>query len=229
MSAFGLSFTNSSNEVVLDSEYARLCVIFTGRYSPNFGPGSYGSLVTFPRPITTVEQPLIFIRPDTVNGIVQLGATAALQGSPGNWTGFVTSMYNQIGFYPNGRYIVASFGAQSLAEYGVRLFSATGQPIFDTGTPSVQFTRAFQNWTYVMTGRGDQGEYINYYTVPFDFPENEYLLCNSFSMRMTNADNVGRGLYTWWDFQKRVLYAVTIGFSNPYAFWLPAMFAKLDA
>lgn len=225
--SYGMSFVNKDNEVVLDSEYARLCVIFTGRYSPNYGPGNYGSVVTFPKPITTIEQPFVFIRPDTVDGMAQLGGAAGVLGSPGNWTGFLTGMYNQIGFYPNGKYIVASFGAQSIAEYGVRLFSETAKPIFDTGTPNVLFTRAFQNWTYVMSTRGAQGEYINYYTVPFDFPENEYLLANSFSTRMYNNDNVGRSLCSWWDFKNKALYAVTVGFSNPYAFWLPAMFAKL--
>lgn len=227
--SFGLSFSNNQNVIVLDSEYARLCVIYSGRYAPNYGPGNYGALVTFPAPITTQEPPLIFIRPDTVNGLLKMGVAAAVQGSPGNWTGFLTGMYNQVGFYPNGRYIVACFGAKPVADYGLRLFSATGDPIFDSGTPNVLFTRAFQNWTYVTSGRGDQGEYINYYTVPFDFPENEYLLGNSFNMRMNSGDNIGRSLYTWWDFPNKVLYAVTISLANPYAFWLPAMFAKLGA
>lgn len=225
--SFGLSFSNNDNVVILDSEYARLCVIYSGRYAPNFGPGNFQSLVTFPAPITSIEQPLVFIRPDTVNGMLKLGGVAAVQGSPGNWTGFLTGMYDQVGFYPNGRYIVASFGAQPIASYGLRLFSPGGVPIFDSGTPNVLFTRAFQNWTYVMSTRLPQGEYVNYYTVPFDFPENEYLLGNTFVMRMNNNDNIGRSLHTWWDFQNKILYAVTIGFSNPFAFWLPAMFAKL--
>jgi hypothetical protein len=224
---YGLSFSNNDNVVVLDSEFSRLCVICSGRYVPNYGPGNYLSLVTFPSPITTAEQPMIFIRPDTVGGLLKMGAAGAVQGSPGNWTGFVTGMYNQVGFFPNGRYIVASFGAQPTANYGLRLFSSAGAPIFDSGTPNLLFTRAFQNWSYVKTERGDQGEYINFYTVPFDFPENEYLLANSFAMRMNSADNVGRALYTWWDFPNKALYVVTIAFSNPYAFWLPAMFAKL--
>jgi hypothetical protein len=44
---------------------------------------------------------------------------------------------------------------------------------------------------------------------------------------MYNSDNVGRALYLWWDFKNKALYAVTVAFSNPYVFWLPAMFAKL--
>lgn len=226
---FGLSFSNNDNVVVLDSEYARLCVIYSGRYFPNYGPGNFSSLITFPSPITSVEQPLVFLRPDTVGGLLKMGALGAVQGSPGNWTGFITGMYDQVGFYPNGRYVVASFGAQPVADYGLRLFSSSGAPIFDSGTPSFLFTRAFQKWTYVKTTRLDQGEYVNYYTVPFDFPENEYLLGNSFMMRMNNNDNIGRSLHTWWDFPNKTLYAVTIGFSNPFAFWLPAMFGKLGA
>lgn len=227
--SYGMTFSNNENVVILDSEFSRLCVIYSGRYVPNYGSGNFGALVTFPAPITSVEQPLIFLRPDTVNGLLKLGTVASVQGGPGNWTGFLTGMYDQVGFYPNGRYIVASFGARSLADYGVRLFSATGGTIFDTGTPNALFTRAFQNWTYVMSSRLPQGEYVNYYTVSFDFPENEYMLGNTFVMRMNNDDNVGRSLHTWWDFQNKILYAVTIGFSNPYAFWMPALFARLAA
>ncbi|WP_439878848.1 hypothetical protein [Pseudomonas prosekii] len=227
MSGYGLSFTNNDNVVILDSEYARLCKIYSGRYSPNYGPGNFQSVITFPAPITSAEQPLVFLRPDTVNGLLKLGNVATVLGGPGNWTGFLTGMYDQVGFYPNGRYIVASFGAQPVASYGLRLFSADGAPIFDSGTPNVLFTRSFQNWTYVTNSRLPQGEYVNYYTVPFNFPEDEYLLGNSFVMRMNNADNIGRSLHTWWDFKSNVLYAVTIGLSNPYAFFLPAVFAKL--
>lgn len=227
--SFGLSFSNNNDVVVLDSEYARLCIIYTGRYAPNYGPGNYQSLITFPSPITTAEQPLVFLRPDTVNGILKMGTAAYVLGGPGNWTGFLTGMYDQVGFYPNGRYVVSTFGAQPVATFGLRLFSSAGLPIFDSGTPNLLFTRAFQNWTYVTSTRLPQGEYVNYYTVPFDFPENEYLLGNSFMMRMNNADNIGRSVHTWWDFPNKVLYAVTIGFSNPYAFWLPAMFAKINA
>lgn len=226
--SFGLSFSNNDDVVVLDSEYSRLCIIYSGRYAPNYGPGNFQSLITFPSPITSAEQPLVFLRPDTVNGIVKMGAAAYVLGSPGNWTGFLTGMYDQVGFYPNGRYVVASFGAQARASFGLRLFSSAGSPIFDSGTPNLLFTRAFQNWSYVTSSRLPQGEYVNYYTVPFDFPENEYLLGNSFMMKMNNADNLGRSVHTWWDFQNKILYAVTIALSNPYAFWLPAMFAKIN-
>lgn len=226
--SFGLSFSNNHDVVVLDSEYSRLCIIYSGRYAPNYGPGNFQSLITFPSPITSEEQPLVFLRPDTVNGIVKMGTAAYVLGSPGNWTGFLTGMYDQVGFYPNGRYVVGSFGAQARASFGLRLFSSAGAPIFDSGTPNLLFTRAFQNWSYVTSSRLPQGEYVNYYTVPFDFPENEYLLGNSFMMRMNNADNLGRSVHTWWDFQNKILYAVTIAFSNPYAFWLPAMFAKIN-
>ncbi|MHB2060334.1 hypothetical protein [Pseudomonas monsensis] len=224
--SFGLSFSNSNDVVVLDSEYARLCIIYSGRYSPNYGPGNYSSLVTFPAPITTAEPPLIFFRPDTVNGLLKMGGAAAVQGGPGNWTAVVIGMFDQVGYYPNGRYIVATFGAKPVADYGLRLFSENAEPIFDSGTPNLLFTRAFQNWTFISSTQLPQGEYVNYYSVPFDFPENEYLLGNTFVMRMNNADNLGRTVNTWWDFPNKILYAVTIGLSNPYAFWMPAMFAK---
>ena len=36
-----------------------------------------------------------------------------------------------------------------------------------------------------------------------------------------------RALYCWWDFPNQKLYAITVALGNPFAFWLPAMFAKI--
>ena len=63
--------------------------------------------------------------------------------------------------------------------------------------------------------------------MPFNFPENEYLLINTFGMNMLTGSASGRLVKTLWDFNAGVLYAITDGFSNPFAFFMPAVFAKL--
>lgn len=221
--SYGLTFTNNSNVVTLDSEYARLAVIATGRFAPTQESG-LGSVTTFPVPVTSQEPPLVFVRPDTVGSIAGL-CRMRLLGGPGNWTGFYVRAYNAISAQPNGRYFVAGFSAQPLATYGMSLWDGSGKLIFNSGTPAALFTRAFQNWTYVRTDNDQQGLTRNYYSVDFNFPEIEYLLINSFGMGMTSS----RSLYCWWDFPNQKLYAITVALGNPFAFWLPALFAKIAA
>ena len=223
--SYGLSFTNNSNKVVIDSEYARLNFICSGRYAPTQESG-LGSTTYFPRAITSVEPPLVFCRPDS-GGIAGLTAMQVI-GSAGNWTGFYVRAYDVNTNQPNGRYFAASFGAQPVAQFGLRLWDGSSKLLFDSGTPCVLFTRAFQNWTYVRSETAATGSISNFYTVPFNFPENEYLLINNFGMYMVTGSPSGRILKTLWDFNAGVLYAVTAGFNNPYAFFLPAVFAKIN-
>ncbi|KOG05885.1 Uncharacterized protein ABJ98_3404 [Pseudomonas syringae pv. aceris] len=64
--------------------------------------------------------------------------------------------------------------------------------------------------------------------MPFNFPENEYLLINSFGMGLNSGSAISRALYCWWDFPNKKLYAITIAAANPTAFFLPAVFAKMN-
>lgn len=224
---FGLSFTNTQDTVILDSEFARLCVISSGRYAPTQESG-LGSVTTFVRPVTSQEPPLVFIRPDTV-GAVASATQMYLIGGAGNWTGFYVRAFGTITAQPNGRYFVAAFAAQPVATYGMRLWDGSSKLLFDSGTSSALFTRSFINWTYVKTTQSETGSYRNYYTVSFNFPENEYLMINSFGMKLLSNDNVGRTISTWWDFPAATLWAITESFNNPFDFHLPAIFAKLSA
>lgn len=224
--AYGVQFTNNSNVVTLDSEFARLSVIASGRFQPTEESG-LGSTTYFARPVTSQEPPLVFIRPDTVNAIAGL-CRMRLIGSAGNWTGFYVRAYNVNTAQPNGRYFVAAFAAQAVSGYGARMWDAAGKLIFDSGTASANFTRSFQNWTYVTSDLDQQGLTRIYYTVPFNFPENEYLLLNSFGMPMNAGSAIARELYCWWDFPNSKLYAITVAASNPIAFFLPAVFAKMN-
>jgi hypothetical protein len=224
---YGLSFTNNQNTVILDSEFARLCVISGGRYAAN-QDGGLGSLTTFVRPVTSQEPPLVFIRPDTTNAIAAAGKMY-LTGGPGNWTGFYVRTYGVTTAQPNGRYFVATFAAQPVANYGLRLWDGAGKLLFDSGTQAALFTRSFSNWTYVKSEQTPTTSYRNYYRVDFNFPENEYLMINSFGMTLLSGGSEGRNLFTWWDFAGGNMYAITEAFSNPYDFHLPAVFAKIAA
>jgi hypothetical protein len=223
--AYGLEFRNNSNVVTIDSEFARLMVISSGRYAPT-EEGGMGSTNYFARPVTSQEPPLVFVRPDTVAGVAGL-SNMRLIGSAGNWTGFYVRAYSNATAQPNGRYFVAAFAAQAVAQYGMRLWDGSGKMLFDSGTPNASFTRAIQNWTYVKSDQSDQGLYRNYYSVPFNFPQDEFILINNFGMSMVSGGNIPRQLYCTWDFAVNTLYAITSAANNPFAFFLPAMFAKM--
>lgn len=223
---YGLQFKNNSDVVTLDSEYARLMVISSGRFSPTEESG-LGATTYFDRPVTSQEPPLVFVRPDTVNRVAGL-CLMRLIGGPGNWTGFYVRAYNVNTAQPNGRYFVAAFGAQAAAQFGMRLWNGESTMLFDSGTPNASFTRAFQTWSYERYETTSQGLTRVFYSVPFNFPEDEYLLINSFGMPMNSGSGIARSLYCLWDFPNAKLYAVTSAASNPTAFFLPALFAKMQ-
>jgi hypothetical protein len=222
---FGVQFTNNSNVVTLDSEFARLSVICSGRYAPT-EESNLGSTTNFPVVITSQEPPLVFVRPDTTS--IQSGLTLMrVNGSPGAWTGFYVRAFNANTAQPNGRYFAAAFKAQPIATFGMRIWDATGALIFDPGTTPALFTRSFQNWTY-SNSVFISPNYFNYYTVTFDFPTNEYMMINNFGMNLTAGGGSGRLLSCLWDFPAGKLWAVTVAASNPFAFYLPALFAKMN-
>jgi hypothetical protein len=224
---YGLQYSNNENVVTIDSEFTRLVVLAKGAYSPDGGAG-INSTTMFPTTITSQEPPLVFIRPAGATGIAGLCFTRIL-GSPGAWTGFYVRGYDENTLQPNGSYFVCGFSATAMAQYGMRLWDGSGKLLFDSDTPYARFTRAFQNWTYVKTDSTAQGVPRNYYRVTFSFPVGEHMLLNTFGMPMLNDGVQSRNLYCWWDFSGGNLYALTVGLGNPFAFFLPAVFAKLIA
>lgn len=225
---FGVQFVNASNVVTLDSEFARLSVLASGRYSANADKGR-ATAVTFPEVITTQEPPLVFIRPDPV-GIAGLAYYQPL-GSAGAWTGFY--FYGQGGINaaatapPNGEYFAAAFAASPTASFGARMWDASGKLIFDSGTPSALFTRAYQTWNYEASVKDVQGYYWNYYKVFDGLPApGEFTLINNFGMPLVSGGTMGRQLGLFWDYTANTLRATTTALSNPYNFWLSVIFAK---
>ena len=223
--SYGLQFTNNSNVVTLDSQYARLSVICSGRYAPTQESG-LGSVTTFPTPITSQEPPLIFVRPDTVSAQSSV-SQAKVYGSPGNWTGFYVRAFNVFTTQPNGQYFAAAFLAQPTAKYGLRTWDGSGNLLFDSGTPSALFTRAFQTWTYSKFENDSQGGTRDYFTVDFNFPVNEFMLINNLSMALVSASASGRYVGTVWDFPAGKLWLVTSGSTNPTFVYQSTMFAKM--
>jgi hypothetical protein len=223
--SYGLEFTNNSNIVTLDSEYARLAIICSGRYSPT-QESNLGSVTAFPAPITTQEPPLVFVRPDA-SGVPALTRCKIL-GSAGAWTGFYVRAQSNSYAQPNGQYFAAAFRASVSAEYGMRLWDGASTVIYDNGNPSALFTRAFQNWTFEKTVYDSATtNYFNYYkTLEAMPPAGEFLLLNTFSMNMVAGNNPGRLVASLWDFPNGVLRAMTTSTSNPTAFYMPALFAK---
>jgi type 1 fimbria pilin len=222
---YGLEFTNASNIITLDSEYARLAVICSGRYAPT-QESNLGSVTAFPAVITTQEPPLVFVRPDAA-GVAALTRCKIL-GKPGAWTGFYVRTQSVNYAQPNGQYFAAAFKASASADYGLRLFDASGNVIYDNGNPSALFTRAFQNWAFEKTVYDSTTtNYFNYYkTLEAMPPAGEFLLLNTFSMNMVAGNSTGRFVASLWDFPNGLLRAITTSTSNPTAFYMPALFAK---
>ncbi|MCB2256502.1 hypothetical protein KTQ74_31750 [Pseudomonas chlororaphis] len=220
MASYGLSVVNDNGVVSIDSEYARLCVLQSGTYA-----GSTSVSVPFIPAITTQEPPLLFLRPNNNSGSVTVGCS--ISGSPGNWTGMTISGTANTSI--SGKYFVGGFAASPVSSYGMRLWDGAGALIFDSGTPSAVFTRFFQNWTYVRSTQDAQGYYTNWYSSPFSSSTDEYLMINNASMRMLSGDNVGRLPRIVFDFAASQLWFTTTALSNPFAFSLPAIFAKIVA
>lgn len=226
MASFGLSVVNDSGAVIIDSEYSRLCILDSGRYTAN-SEGANGlpaATIVFSTPIKSQEPPLLFVRPDVVTSVV-VPVGSGFLGSPGNWTGLIVSGLTY--YSPSGKYFIAAFSSAPVATFGMRLFNSAGTVVFDSGTPAALFTRVVQNWTYVKSTIDAQGMYTNWYTVPFSFSESEYIMINNASMRMISSDNIGRTPRIYFDFKASQLWFTTTALGNPYAFNLPAMFAKI--
>jgi hypothetical protein len=224
---WGFEFINNDDVVIVDSEYGRLSRLSEGRFVPNQESG-LGSITSFERPITTQEPPLVFVKPDNV-GLVSGLCRALIIGSAGNWTGFYVRANDVKSAQPRGSYFAAAFQSRAVAQWGARLFDQNENVIYDTGTPSAVFTRALQGWTYVTFDRDAQGLPRMYFSVPFNFNSQEYMLLNNFGMDVAGNSLRPSSIYCWWDFPGNRLWAITIGASPANTLYVPALFAKMQA
>lgn len=203
---YGLQFTNASNVVTLDSEFSRLVVLQSGRYS--------GSAAFSPA-ITTQEPPLVFVRPDTSSTFQY----ATISGTPGNWTGF--------SFISGGvgSYFCAAFKSRSTASYGLRLWSGSSDLLFDNGTTCAQFTRVISSWIFLGSTTTDQGLIRCNFTAASPLDTGDYMLINNIGMDVAGSSRSSK-LYCSWEYNNNRIVLFIIGVTPSTNFFIPAVFAK---
>lgn len=205
---FGLEFINNSNVITLDSEFSRLVVLYSARYS--------GGAV-FPYPINSPEAPLIFARPDG-NATFQW---VRLIGSPGNWTGWT----NVAG--GTGTYFLAAYQSKETATYGMRLWDGSSKLLVDTGNPCAQFTDVVTSWGYLGATNPSVGRWENRWSAGVPLNTGNFMLINNIAMDLPGQDTFSK-LSCSWNYSSNSITALlqNIGDFNGSSFFLPLLFAK---
>lgn len=187
--SYGLKVINDDNYIQIDSDTPRLCAIYNGTYSA----GSNTAIVTFPAPVTTDEPPCIFLRNDP-NRNDELYDQMTISGGAGNWTGF-TVRGNNVNWRPAGKWFVAVFASKAQAEYGMRLWGASGELVYDTGSTPVVVTKSNSSWSYggVVQFPTLGAGYSFYNALRAPLATDEYFLMNPYSRGTVNTN----GTYLW--------------------------------
>ncbi len=206
--SFGLQFTNNSDVVTLDSEFSRLVVLYSARYSGG---------ANFPYPITSAEPPMIFARPDT-NGVFQW---VRLLGSPGNWTGWTNNAGGA------GSYFLAAYQAKETDTYGMRLWDGSSKLLFDTGTPCAQFTNVVTAWAFLGSSSPSVGRWVYNWNASAPLNTGNYMLINNIAMDMPGRDTFSK-LSCSLNLSANIVTATlqNIGDYGTGSFFLPLLFAK---
>lgn len=213
---FGVTFTNNSDVVVLDSELSRLVVLEKGTWS---GDGSWMG-VAFSKTITTAEPPLIFVRPDQSN----IFCFCVVLGSSGAWTGF--SFHGGVGRPISGKWFAAAFKSEPTASYGFRIWDANSKLLFDSGTPCAQFTRSISSWTYLGGSSDPQGQDRLSWTAPSPLSSGDYMLLNNIAMDIAGSTSGQGNLYALWEYQNDRLVIQAVGVDLQIYLYIPIVFAK---
>jgi hypothetical protein len=212
--SYGLTFTNNSDVVTLDSEFARLVVLSSGTWS-----GTSALTITFPQVITTTEPPLIFVRPNQSNTF----AFCNVNGSSGSWSGF---SFRTNGAFSSGNWFASGFKSSPKASYGLRLWDENNVLLFDNDTPCAQFTRTLTSWTYLGYSQVSPGVYRLSWTAPSPLDTGDYMLLNNIAMDMPGTTSRQGNLYALWEYGNNRLLLQAIGVDLPTAQYIPVVFAK---
>ncbi|WP_455923261.1 hypothetical protein [Pseudomonas putida] len=220
--AFGFKSVNDSSYVQIDSDLPRLCMLEKGTYSST----SYVVNVSFVKPVTTVEPPMVFIRPATTTDGTQLYRSTTLLGSSGNWTGFQIICVN-VNYSPAGSWFVAAFASRGTDTFGMRIFDASGAVIYDTGAAAVVVTNVLSTWTYAGKVGTPTGASYYQWTAGRALAANEYYMMNVFSLGVQDSGN-GSTCAVSMDYTNNK----TCMWANGFSAWIdqghrPVMFAKL--
>jgi hypothetical protein len=180
--SYGFQSINDNAFVQIDSEVPRLCMLTKGAYA-----GSGDASGVFARPVTSVDPPIVFIRPDA--GVMQVPISVWFTGGPGNWTGF-SMKASVVNASLSGLYFAAAWSSMGTAAYGMRLWGPTGALVYDSGAPAVVVTFAAGNWVYI----GDEvltvgRRYI--WAINKLLGTGEYISLNPFAMNCHNASTGG--------------------------------------
>lgn len=206
--SFGLAFVNNSDVVTLDSEFSRLVVLQSGRYT---GGSSFSPV------ITTEEPPMVFVRPDS-NITLQY---VTILGTPGNWTG-----WNYIGG-GSGNYFAAAFKSRAVAKFGLRLWDANSNLLFDNGTACAQFTNVVTSYTYAgSVPTGQPGQSRASFTAPATFPNGDYMMINNIGMDVAGTSTRYAKLACTLNLAGNITMAITGVNNGTGGFFIPAVFAK---
>jgi len=206
---YGLTFTNNSDVVTLDTEFSRLVVIYKGDYGP--------SGADFPYPITSQEPPLIFARP--ASGAWQW---VSLLGSPGNWTGWRNGVSNG-----SGSYFIAAYESSTTAVYGMRLWGGDTKLLFDSGTPCAQFTDVVAGWSFAGSTNNSPGRWVFTFVAGVPLNTGNYMLINNIAMNLPGNDTFSL-LGCGWNYANNTVIVTlqNIGDFNGSSLFLPLLFAK---
>ncbi|WET12940.1 hypothetical protein P3S72_12660 [Pseudomonas sp. D3] len=217
--SYGLTFTNNSDVVTLDSEFSRLVIVEQGSWS---GSGN-GVFVPFKQAVMTAEPPLVFCRPDTSNGSMYF---CLIIGSAGAWTGFRFQAGRDA--TTTGKWFAASFSSQPTATYGLRIWDGTSKLLFDSDTPCAQFTRTITAWTYLgaVQSPPGSGQYFYSWTAVSPLDTGDYMLLNNIAMDVAGVVSRQGNLYASWQYSNNRLVMQAIGVDLPGALYLPVVFAK---
>ncbi|MGC1328975.1 hypothetical protein [Pseudomonas sp.] len=180
--SFGFKSLNDSSYVQIDSDLPRLCMLEKGSYQAVNSTVN----VSFARVITTIEPPMVFIRPAITAGATELYRTTIILGSAGAWTGFQITSTN-VNYQPAGSWFSAAFASRGTDAFGMRIFDASGAVIYDTGAPSVVVTNVLSTWTYIGQVGTPTGASYYCWTAGRALLAGEYYMLNVFSMALQNA------------------------------------------
>lgn len=221
--AFGFRALNDNSYVQIDSDLPRMCMLQQGTYS---SPSSYIFNVAFNTPVTTVEPPMVFIRPSSIADGTQLYRSTTLLGVSGNWTGFQVTCVNT-NYRPSGSWFVAAFASRSADVFGMRIFDSSGAIIYDTGAPAVVVTNVLSAWTYVGKVGTPTGASYYKWTAGRALAANEYYLINVFSLGVQDNGS-GSSCAVSMDYTNNQ----TCMWANGFSAWIdqghrPVVFAKL--
>lgn len=212
---YGLTYTNNSNVVTLDSEFSRLVVLARGSYS-----GIGGASVGFPVRITSAEPPLVFVRPSQSNTL----CFCKIAGSPGAWTGF--SFTGIAGVGTSGNWFCAAFQSAPTAKFGIRLWNGSSKLLFDNGTACAQFTRTISSWSYLGAEQTSQGVYRLSWTANTPLNGGDYMLLNNIAMDVAGSTSRQGNQYAVWQYSNNRIVMQVVGVDIQTTLYTPVVWAK---